>query len=338
MFEVISLDNKKRWNEIVRSMKSYDFYFLAEYHQLDSSGIPLLLHYQNGQDSLAMPVVVRNIEGTDYKDITSVYGYGGPLANVESPADKSISGFQEELKQFFDSNNIVSAFSRLHPLLPNGEQLLVGLGETKEENLTVGIDLKLPEEEQKKQYARSLKYTINKLKRMGVTVRKASSKKEIDFFIEMYNETMDRVNASPNYYFPKEYFYHFLESIDSFMLLAFYDEKIVSGCFCTVCHGIMQAHLNATKDEFLYLSPLKLVLDEARLTGIQRELRILHLGGGFRGINDSLFVFKSRFSKRQFTFKVWKYIHKPTVYADLVFQKGDKNATNRSFFPLYRLK
>jgi hypothetical protein len=334
MFEVISLDNPGKWNETVRSMKEYDFYFLAEYHQLDNSGLPLLLHYQNGADSLAMPIVLRNIEGSDYKDITSVYGYCGPLTKLENPDPESIAGFQEELVRFFDANNIVSAFSRLHSLFPFQSDLLNGLGMVSDSNLTIGIDLTLPEKEQKKQYAYSLRYALNRLKSKKFSVRKAITNEEIDSFIEIYKETMDRVKASPNYYFSKEYFYRFLHSIDSFILLAFHEGQITAGSLCTTCNGIIQTHLNATKNEFLYLSPLKMVLDEVRSLGVRKGFRILHLGGGVSEDNDSLFFFKSRFSKQFYPFKIWKYIHNQEVYDFLVRQKT--NETNESFFPLYR--
>jgi hypothetical protein len=318
-------------------MCDYDFYFLAEYHQLDTTGTPLLLHFQKDMLSMALPVLVRPLEGSIYKDITSVYGYAGPLTNSRHPEQSAVACFQEDLKHFFDSQSIVSVFSRLHSLFPFQSEILEGLGSVFDSNHTVGIDLSLPESEQRKQYARSLKYAINRLRKNGITIRKASTKKELDAFIEIYKETMDRVHATKMYYFSNEYFYRFLDSIDSFILLACYGDKIISGSLCTVCNGIIQAHLNATRTEFLCLSPLKLVLEEARLQGIQQACRILHLGGGFKGDKDSLFTFKSRFSKQQFLFKIWKYVHNREIYDFLVHQKFGKNIPNRSFFPLYRL-
>jgi hypothetical protein len=336
MFEVISLDDRVKWNKIIRSMKTYDFYFLAEYHQLDQSGLPLLLHYQNGQDSLVIPVIVRNIENTDYKDITSVYGYAGPLSNRENPCVESISGFQRELNHFFDSYRIVSAFSRFHSLFPFQSKLLEGIGVVFGSNHTIGIDLTLAPNDQRRQYVHSLKNVINKLKRKNIIVKKASSKEEIDLFIEIYEETMNRVKASPIYFFPKNYFYRFLDSIDSFILLAFYKETPIGGSLCSICNGIMETHLSAARSDFLYLSPLKLVWDELRLLGTRKGLRILHLGGGVRDDNDSLFLFKSQFSKQLYPFKIWKYIYNQSVYDSLVLQRFGKDIPATSFFPLYR--
>lgn len=336
MIEIISLDNKTLWDKVVGSMCAYDFYFLNGYHQLDNSGTPLLLHYQNNDDEFSISLIIRKIENSEYNDATSVYGYCGPLTRSLNPRSESILDFQEELKHFFDAHSIVSVFSRFHSLFPFQQHILKGMGKIIDSNPTVGIDLTLPEKEQKSQYARSLKYVINKLKREGIVVRKASSKEDIDSFIAIYNETMDRVHASAMYYFSPEYFYRFLDLINSFILLAFHGDKIISGSLCTVCNGVIQAHLNATKDDFLHLSPLKLVLEEARSLGVQQGMRILHLGGGFREKDDSLFVFKSRFSKQLFPFKVWNYIHNQEAYNELVNRKFSGNIPNTSFFPIYR--
>jgi hypothetical protein len=43
MIKILTLDHKDQWNTVVRSMNEYDFYHLAEYHQLEHSGQSLLL-------------------------------------------------------------------------------------------------------------------------------------------------------------------------------------------------------------------------------------------------------------------------------------------------------
>ncbi|MDR0547048.1 MAG: hypothetical protein LBG77_05635, partial [Dysgonamonadaceae bacterium] len=87
---------------------------------------------------------------------------------------------------------------------------------------------------------------------------------------------------------------------------------------------------------FLPQSPLKLVLDFARQEGMKRGMKILHLGGGKGGSNDSLFAFKSRFSHRYFQFRVWKYIHNQDVNVLLVRQQSLNHPVNPDYFPLYR--
>ena len=336
MIEIIQINDQKKWDEIIRSMQGFDFYHLNAYHKLENSGIPILFSYKDSEISFALPLIIRNIQGTDYKDVTSVYGYSGPLSKSTLPPAESLKKFQEALHSFFDEQHIVSAFSRLHPLISNQPALLKDMGIIEDANLTVGIDLTLPEELQVKQYSRSLRNRINHLKRIGVEIFQAKSQADVDAFIDIYTDNMKRVNAAESYFFPPSYFYSFVENIDSFILLASYQGKIISGTLFAECNNILHAHLNATKTAYLDLSPLKLVLDTGRKIGIEHKMHLMHLGGGLSGKNNSLFTFKSRFSKLYFTFHTWKYIHNKTIYDELVAEKISNSERNISFFPVYR--
>lgn len=336
MIEVISAKDKQKWDCIVSNMFEYDFYHLSTYHLLDNTGDAFLIYFENENSSFAYPFILRKIDNTCYYDVTSVYGYGGPLSSDECPSLSDIALFQQEIKQYFDENNIITAFSSLHPLFPNQPLLFSNFGDVANVNLTIAIDLKLSEIEQISQYARSTKYNINRLKRYGVSIKIASSEDEIDAFIKIYKENMDRVGATSKYYFSKEYFYKILKEIDSYVVLAIYKNEIIAGSLCTFCNQIMQAHLNATRNDFLFLSPLKLIFDYARKEGNKRNLHWFHLGGGRSGQNDSLFDFKSRFSHEKFIFKAWKYVHNEVIYNSLLSEKGHGNILDPSYFPLYR--
>ena len=337
MINILSLDQKDQWNEIVRSMNQYDFYHLAEYHQLEHSGQSLLLYFSSKATAMALPVVLRPVYGTGYNDITSVYGYAGPLSNRENPDEQAIKEFHAELLNFFDLYKIVSVFARLHPLFTNQEFLLSDLGEIVDTNQTVGIDLSLTEQEQKRQYSRSVKNQINRLKRKNVIVKKAETKEEVDIFIDIYRENMKRVNAAEMYFFPDDYFYRFMEELPATLFLAYYEEKAISGSLLASCNGIVQLHLNATRNDYLRWSPIKLVWNCIRQDAIVKNEKWMHLGGGVGGANDTLFQFKARFSDLRFLFKTWRYIHNEEAYTRLVSEKYPNHIPNSSFFPLYRL-
>ena len=94
----------------------------------------------------------------------------------------------------------------------------------------------------------------------------------------------------------------------------------------------MQYHLAGTKEDFIAEAPMKLILDEARLIGNGTTANCLHLGGGVGGQDtDSLFRFKSAFSKDFKQFSVWKFIINEKIYEDL-----SKDKVRTDFFPLYR--
>jgi hypothetical protein len=337
MFDVITLENTIKWNEIIQSMNNFDFYHLAEYHRLDDSGIPILLHYSGGAVDFAFPLILRSVDGTKYNDITSVYGYSGPLSNTRHPDAESIAEFHKKLFHFFDEHSVVSVFTRLHPLFPIQEEILENIGNTLNTGVTVAIDLNLPEKEQRKQYSHSLKNAVNRLKRKNLTVKKAGTKAEIEAFAAIYTETMKRVCASQIYFFDNAYFHRFLETLPSVLYVVYYEDKIISGSLFTDCNGIIQPHLSATLNDYLYLSPLKYVWDQIRLYGVEKNRNYVHLGGGFGGSRDTLFEFKAQFSQLHFLFKTWRYVHNRKMYDELIYNKYGNNLPDSSFFPLYRL-
>ena len=333
-FEVIDINNPK-WEIIVKSSAKYDFYHTSFYHKIDNNFSSLLFVAEDELDFLALPLVLRPIGQALWVDFTSVYGYCGPISNRKNfDFDQYfIDFFEFKLKEYCRENNVISLFSRLHPLIVH-QTIFRNIGEVSPINKTVAIDLKLSPEEQKRQYRKSTKSELNQLRRKGFYVVEAKSTEDLERFIEIYYETMDRVKASPYYYFSKEYFLSFLRNnyFQNKLLLAKFEDKIIAGAIFTITDKIMQYHLAGTTEEFIKVTPMKLILDEARLLGNDLSLDYLHLGGGVGGSDDDpLFRFKSGFSKSCFQFSVWKYIFNEEVYNQLSENKGDS-----SFFPLYR--
>lgn len=333
-FEIIE-NNSKRWSQIIKQANTYDFHHTAYFHRIDTDFESKLLFFSDGDNFITLPIVIRPIEGTDYFDITSVYGYAGPVFKLNEGYDFSNlkNFFITKFTEFCKFKNIVSVFSRLHPLIEQ-DIAIESLGQIVNLNKTVEIDLTKTPEEQRKEYRKSLKSELNQLRRKEIEVRVANTKEEIDAFITIYYETMDRVKATSNYYFSREYFYEFLnnEDFDAKLLIAVKENKIIAGAIFTLTDTIMQYHLAGTTEEYIRETPMKLILDEARLIGNDSSALSFHLGGGVGGSDeDSLFRFKSGFSKNFKQFSVWKYIVNQQVYNEL---SKEKNQT--SFFPLYR--
>ena len=67
----ILVSDRERWNQIVRSIKGYDVFYLNEYvtafmHEDESNGEPILLYYENG-DERAINVVFKRDVGKDHR-------------------------------------------------------------------------------------------------------------------------------------------------------------------------------------------------------------------------------------------------------------------------------
>lgn len=336
----ISIHDKKNWQYALSLIPRHDIYQTRDYAKLFTKiKKNALLLFSEGKYNAIFPILIRKIKNTDFADITSVYGYAGILPNTNNMPPSVKKRFQEHLITYFRENQIISGFSRLHPLMNYSSVLLEGLGKIESVNETVYIDLTLPEKEQTAQYSRSLERQVKNLYRSGVTCRIAANN-EYEKFASLYYRTMDRLHADEDYYFPVDYFEKMAQATDfqTVFLFAEYKNQLIGGGLFTCCGEFMQYHLGAVPEEFLPLSPLKIIIDTARQIGTQSGMKYLHLGGGYDGQNGGLFEFKSRFSERRATFKVWKWIADEAVYADLVKERFGKEIPESNYFPLYRLK
>ena len=222
--------------------------------------------------------------------------------------------FSAELKATLEGLRIVSVFSRLDPHSSQLE-LLDGLGRCKHEGYTVSIDLRLSPDAQRAQYRNNHKRDIDKLRRLGVTCFRDQDRAYLDEFIAIYHETMYRVNASDYYFFDRTYFANLVASPYAHLFVCCHNGKVICGGLFTLYDGIIEYHLGATADQAQGPAPLKLLIDEVRLWGVQQGARTFHLGGGVGARNDSLFHFKAGFSQQRHSFFTWRWVVLPDVYA-----------------------
>jgi hypothetical protein len=335
----VPFSDGQRWNNVIRKAKEYDVYHTHQYHALDLTGSPELFVVEQGDHFIALPLIKRHIPGTPYFDCTSVYGYAGPITNCAVEHEQELfKKFRQELSTYLQSQNIISAFSRLHPLFDQSA-MLAGLGNIKLHNQTVGINLSLPLDIQRQGYRKSNKWEVNYLRKHGFSIRKASTSDDVAVFTDIYRDTMVRLKADERYYFDQAYFERLLNATDfeSDLLLASYNNETIAGSVFTKASGIVQYHLSGTKTEYVRSAPMKLVIDEARIKFTAEGHRCLHLGGGYQGSDsDSLFEFKSGFSNLRYQFATWRLVVNEAVYCQLAAQAPKTASGVQEHFPLYR--
>jgi len=325
-FSIFTQENSYEWNRILRKVEMYDFYHTLSYHLLDRSGEARMLVFEEGDNCCALPLIFRKIPHTNWQDVTSVYGYAGW---IRTPFLFREDVF-EIIEDYFIRERVVSAFSRLHPLVPGSD--FFTKGSTVTISTTFAIDLALSFDQQFKSYSESVQREIKKNKGKFV-ILPVVDESGINDFIKLYYNAMDRLNAASQYYFAPSYFYSLLQSdeYESFIFLLKDGCEVAGGALFTVCNNIMQYHLGAVNEQYTRYSPLKLLIDEARIYGNKHHLSILHLGGGYGNKEDGLSVFKSRISTTKYPFKVWKWVVDEASYLEL---SGDR--VNTPFFPAYR--
>jgi len=339
-YKVIKSNEKETWNHYVKKAYVSDFYHTLDYHFLDKQGDPLLFVYEWEDFFIAFPLIKRSIEGSDYFDCTSVYGYTGPIANIDfAKIPLNICHeFEVAFESFFRSEKIVSVFCVLHPfsnqcLLLRQAASIVRVGNT------IAVDLRQSLEEQRMQYRRPIRMKINQLRRKGFEVKLANSDEQLLNFAKIYRENMIKVGAPGKYLFEDSYFENFMRATDYTpeLLLAYHQDQPVAGAMVALTNNIMQLHLAGTRIDYFVESPMKLIFDEACLLGRTREMHFMHLGSGVGGKEDSLFHFKRGFSECLFEFNSWRYVVDEKIYNELVQEKlAGKVMPDTSSFPLYR--
>jgi hypothetical protein len=345
--DVLTTADQSHWYEVLDRVGHYDFCHVPTFSRLAEQcgqGEARLLVFREGDFVMAFPLLVREIETASphlagaWQDVTSVYGYAGPLASSPYLSEETRARCCGFIEDFFHEHRVVSALTRLHPLLEQAP-LLEGYGEVVPVGWTLSLDLRQSEEEQRSCYRRNHRQDIRKLESLGVVCEQAGAE-HLDDFIEMYYDTMDRVGASPQYYFSKRYFTRLLEDMPevAHLFMCWHEGEAIAGGIFTVCRGLVQWYFSGTRSSYGGPPPAKLLFDVARRWANDLGAHTLHLGGGVGGQRDSLYHFKCGFTHREHEYALWRHIVRPEVYQELYQERCRATGLEPegAFFPRYR--
>jgi len=334
------------WMDCLRALP-HDFYHLPEYVEICAryeDAVATAFYAEAEGERFLAPLLLRRLPEelgapSEWRDCVSPYGYSAPL----------VSASQSQLPKFLDAfcragreQGIVTAFFRLHPQLVLDSAILLRYGRLFRHGQTVSMDLGMTPEEQWQNFSTNHQRNIKKLRKLGFTVS-LDEWSRLPEFIEIYHATMRRVEAGQGYFFVPGYFEDLRASLGERLhlmsVISETNEVVAAGLF-VVTGEIMQYHLGGTAPQYLGLSPSKLMIDFARSWAQEQSCTVLHLGGGVGGAEDSLFRFKSGFSKRLDPFYSFRLILDEERNRTLELAAGYEAAPEdgeSSFFPRYRL-
>lgn len=327
----------------------HDSYHTAAYHRLAQAageGEPFLLVYGTRERFLAWPYLLRRVASHDCAcDITSVYGYAGPLWKCDiSDHDFQLAAIEACLATW-KQQNIISLFCRMHPILGNGEMLLSPDVALTYQGQTVSIPLTCSQDDRWDNFRRQLRQHIKKCERMGFHTVFDAEWRYFEEFFSIYTETMDRNHADESFFYSRDYFLRLKAALGEHASLAvcLANDEVASAALVLEQNGFVHPHLAGTKSTYLRYSPLKMLFSELADWGAARGNRMLHLGGG-RGASDDddLFRFKSEFSTSRHGFYTARIIVNSSLYQELSL-KHNREAQTRgqavsdtTYFPAYR--
>lgn len=290
-------------------------YFRSEHHlRAERATHTLLIEGSRGR-TLRLPLLVRPIEGTPYRDAVSPYGYPGGV----------LDGLSEVPKEAVDwrGSELVSIFVRDRV---EGPRCFAG-GTVRNEVFL--IDPRLPIEF-REMHRRHIRRNLRQGFVSTCLPARDASRQEREAFMEAYRQTMVRDGASSRYFYPEAYFAEVFSSPAVWLAMARApDGHVASAALGVLSDGVLHYYLGGTADEDLPRSPAKNVF--ATLTELATQLGLpLNLGGGVQS-GDSLAEFKRGFANASSRLTTHEIICEPAVYARL-----SEGTTAGGYFPAYR--
>lgn len=340
MIDIFNAQSKK-WNEILSQigLKNRDIYHTPEYyimHEINGDGKAQCFVYKEKDNIVLYPFLIKKIKGydldDDYYDIETAYGYGGPITNSDETS--FLLKFEHYFIDYCYENNIIAEFIRFNPLIDNKNIFKTDI-EILPNRKIVTLDLS-------KSIDRIWSQEINSKNRNMIrkAIRndlKPVQSKDINTFKKIYFITMNKVKANGYYYFSEDYFDQIVKKENYTILnIKHQDEVIASSIFMGYGH-YFHYHLSGSKKEYLNLSPNNFMLWEAIKLGKEKGYKFMNFGGGLSNQSkDSLFRFKSAFSRKHLDFYIGKRIHNSKVYSFLISEWEKKHNKKASILLQYR--
>jgi hypothetical protein len=279
----------------------------------EAEGVTHTLLVESEDGRVAVPVLVREIPGSELRDAVSPYGYPGGERQGTPPDGREVD---------WSPTGLVSVFirERLGP---------TSLGGGRERSVVQVSDPALPLKSRV-----SDRQQIRKNERRGYKLRSLPGPEagggDRAAFATLYEQTMRRTEAAERYFFTGEYFERVLSSPSTWLFICEApDGGIAAGAIGALSDRFLHYFLSGTADDHLANAPSKnlivAVIEHAETMGVP-----VNLGGGVRP-GDGLEEFKRGFANRTVPFVTHEIVSDPDAYEDLAAgrEEGD-------FFPLYR--
>lgn len=327
-----------------------DVYFGHGYGRADA--LTLDGEWMNLADSSGawqMPLVLTEL-GDGLREGISPYGYAGiHVADdvTTSDATHAWDAAREQLR----SSGVVSLFLRFNPLDPGSvaaasrfDELTVSRNRTTFTVATDDPDLMW------NRLRSSCRSRIRKARKHGhaVEVRPASGPDLVPDgdFRRLYEQTMQRLDAAPLYYFGDDYFAELLEGLGPSLLLVEVRDRdgvVVSSALLLRHQQRLHYHLAGSSPDGAVMGSNNLMMWAAAEFAAVEGLDRFHLGGG-RGESgsDGLARFKSTFGGVETDFHTGHAVIDAAAYSHLTQARADQLGTSTSeleksgFFPAFR--
>ncbi|HSV89010.1 MAG TPA: GNAT family N-acetyltransferase [Bacteroidales bacterium] len=332
-----------KWLDLWTQSAEKDVFAHPSYLSLfeDSKTKALAFFWKSDECSVLFPFLLRSIreesfwrhEHGDVYDITTPYGYGGPVAISGNPSNEHYRRFFSAFHDWAERNNIVSEFIRF--------SLFTGAhhgypGEVVHNNDNIVCDLLHGYEDLWGSFRYKVRKNVAIALKKGVSIEFDPSGKRIDDFARIYYHTMQRRGAAPRYFWPASFFMALKDSFpeSSMFFHAIHQGNVVASELVLASKTRIFSFMGGTLNSYFTFRAGDLLKNHivkwAHINGFKQFV----IGGGYKP-HDGIFAFKQSFAPDGiFPFYIGRKIFNQPLYNSLVLQAGKQ--TNPGFFPGYR--
>lgn len=323
-----------RWMGVL-SRVPHDVYHLPGYVQATTwqeGGVATAYWSRHADGELFVPLIIRPVpQRPGWHDAVSPYGYPGPLW-LGSPGSDQRPHWDAFIRACRE-RQLISVFLRLHPFLASAADPQQQPGALVVHGDIYMVDLHHSDEDYQRHIRKSHRRSIRKLAEAGFQVS-MDDWAHFPGFLDLYDQTMRRVDSSPYYQLGPEYFEVLRRELKGHLhLVCAFDAQgdLAAAGLLLSCGGHVHCHLGGVDEPFVTNNPTRLL--DARTVAYLRDRGFcsLNLGGGLGGGNDSLAEYKRGFATHTYPYATARIIVDPAAYRSLSGGLGDT-----AFFPAYR--
>ncbi len=318
--------------QVLNYIRTLDIYYQPEFLACDAK-------MQNGEYEIAVfvssekiwvyPYILLPIQGTNYYDISSPYGYAGPVSNTPDIMVEAEKLFIEHVSK---RKNIVTEFVRYHHIYNEYHFFQENIKNVLNRRV-VTLPTLDKEEIWMKEFSGTNRNLVRKLEKEEYTWSVNIFKKEdVSTFDEAYRANMIHSGATDFYFFSPDFYSEMIDGLGEKLLLAKVEKngEIYASSLFFVSGGMVTYYLSARNLSHPKVPASNLLLSKMAFWAQENGMKLLNFGGGLSlDENDYLFKFKSNFGKEIKDFTIGKRIHQPEIYQELqekfIAEKGEES-------------
>lgn len=319
-----------------------DIYYSKEYISLYLKEDETIFEFKYQEDeyifhNIAIKRPIKKIGDIDtcngYFDLETAYGYGGFVINTDD--QEFIANAVNQYVKKCMEENIIAEFIRFHPF----NESPIKHRELFDMNLydrdVVYVDLELSREERWNSYSSKTRNILRKCEK-ELTFEQSVN---IEKFVDLYEQTMNKNNAGEFYYFSKDYYEQLLKNSSIDLYVVKKDEQVISSAFFMQSDAFCHYHLSANDYNMRQYNANYLILDKMFELAKSNGKKYLHLGGGTTSLkDDSLLKFKQKFSKLTKPFYISGKIYNKDIYDKYIQLWEEQSIDKVKYFLKYRLE